>query len=83
MNIPLYESTIIKQPEDIFHAWEMQSLMISTKELKQILGCGINRAYDLMKCPAFPATQIGRRYYVERDALRQWLVKYQGRPIIL
>lgn len=78
-----YEMTEIRQPKDVMITLDALPQMICAKELKQLLGCGIHRAYDLMKCPAFPATKIGGRYYVERDALRSWLKRYQGRKIIL
>lgn len=57
--------------------------IIWAKELKQLLGCGTHRIYALMKCPAFPSTQLGSRYFVEKEALRQWLISYRGKKIIL
>ena len=78
-----YELTEIKQPEGIMHTLDAMTQIIWAKELKQLLGCGTHRIYALMKCPAFPSTQLGSRYFVEKEALRQWLISYRGKKIIL
>ena len=53
--------------------------LLTAKELKQVMRCGINRAYDLLKSTAFPSTKIGGRYYVTTSALKEWLVMYENK----
>lgn len=57
--------------------------MLTAKELKDIMRCGINRAYDLMKSPAFPSIKIGGRYLVSVFALEKWLELNEGRNFLL
>ena len=47
--------------------------ILTAKDLKTVLRCGINRAYDLMKSPAFPSIKMGGRYIVTASALNEWL----------
>lgn len=57
--------------------------ILNVKELKKYLGIGINKAYDLMKAPAFPSTKIGSRYFVTSDALIKWLQINEGRTFLI
>mgnify|MGYP003295854828 CR=1 FL=1 len=57
--------------------------LITAKELKEIMHCGLTRAYDLLKSPAFPSTKIGGRYYVTASALKKWLERYENRTFII
>ena len=36
--------------------------ILTVKEIKEILGCGINRAYDIVQQDDFPKIKIGSRY---------------------
>ena len=57
--------------------------LLTAKELKQVMRCGINRAYDLLRSPAFPSTKIGGRYYVTVSALKEWLEFYENKVFYL
>ena len=57
--------------------------ILNAKDLKAYLNIGINRAYDLMKSPAFPATKIGSRYFVTSTALTEWLQINEGRIFLI
>ena len=57
----------------------LENELLTAKELKQVMRCVINRAYDLLKSTAFPSTKIGGRYYVTTSALKEWLVMYENK----
>lgn len=57
--------------------------VLTAKELKVVLKCGINRAYDLMKSPAFPSIKIGGRYIVTNKALEEWLRIHEGKNYLI
>ncbi len=61
----------------------LKNELISAKELKEIMHCGLSRAYDLLKSPAFPSIVIGSRYFVTRTALNDWLKRYENRTFHL
>ena len=50
--------------------------ILTVKEIKQILGCGINRAYDIVQQDDFPKIKIGKRYYIPQDEFEKWLKGY-------
>lgn len=57
--------------------------VLTATELKDYLHCGINRARDLMKSPAFPSTKLGSSYIVTLSALTEWLKLNEGRDFLL
>lgn len=61
----------------------LKNELISAKELKEIMHCGLSRAYDLLKSPAFPSIVIGSRCFVTRTALNDWLKRYENRTFHL
>ncbi len=46
------------------------------KDIAEILGCGINRAYDIVRKDTFPKIKIGRRFYIPKDGLERWMEAY-------
>lgn len=54
-------------------------LVLTAKDLKNVLKCGINRAYELMRSSSFPSTKLGGRYLVTVSALNDWLARYENR----
>ena len=50
--------------------------IITVKDVQKILGCGINRAYDIVKQKDFPKIKIGSRYYIPKNEFETWLEKY-------
>lgn len=53
--------------------------LLSVKELQQNLSIGRDKAYDLMRNPAFPSVRIGGTYRVSEEALWEWYRHYQGK----
>lgn len=49
-----------------------------TKELSQILGIGINAAWELTRREGFPVLKIGRRLRVSKAGLIRWMEKNVG-----
>lgn len=50
--------------------------ILTVKNVKQTLGCGINRAYDIIKQDDFPKIKIGNRYYIPKDDFEKWMKHY-------
>lgn len=61
----------------------MAELVLDVKELQEALGIGADTAYCLMRSEAFPSMKIGKRYFVEREALKQWLQRHRGREFLI
>ena len=61
----------------------MAEMVLDVKELQRALGIGKDTAYNLMRSSAFPSMKIGAKYVVEKDALKHWLQRYQGKEFLL
>lgn len=59
----------------IEHKWGEEK-WLQAKDLKEIIGCGINRAYEIMRQPDFPKITIGRRMYVPKSEFERWYKNY-------
>lgn len=57
--------------------------LLTAKELKVVMRCGINKAYALMQSPAFPSIKVGGRYIVTISALNEWLRIHQGKNYLI
>jgi len=57
--------------------------MYNVKDVQKLFRCGRDKAYSLMRAGGFPSVKIGGQYLVEKQALEKWLVKQQGRHILL
>lgn len=53
---------------------EEYPLCLTVKEMAEILRVGINKAYDIVRTPGFPAIRSGDRIIIPRDAFRNWLM---------
>lgn len=53
--------------------------LLTAKDISAIIGCGINRAYQLMHMSTFPTIKIGSRMYVKPERFDEWLNRYTGR----
>lgn len=51
-------------------------MLLTVKDLINLLNVGRDTAYALMHSKGFPSMKIGGRYYVARDELQKWLDKY-------
>lgn len=50
-------------------------MLLTVRDLIQILNVGRDTAYALMHAKGFPSIKLGGRYYVSRDELQKWLDK--------
>ena len=53
--------------------WEQLPLLLSTREVSNILRISISTAYALVEDQGFPKKRIGKTYKVSRDELKRWL----------
>ena len=51
--------------------------LLNVREAQSILRTGRDKTYALMRAKAFPSIKIGGRYFVEAEALEEWIRKYQ------
>lgn len=56
-------------------------VMYTIKDLQVILKCGSRTIYNLVHSKTFPSIKIGRKYFVEKNALENWLNKSKGKTI--
>lgn len=47
--------------------------IMTIRDLKKLLGIGINKAYELTKYKGFPAIHIGRKIIIPKKQLIQWI----------
>lgn len=57
----------------------MEKLTYSVKELAEVMGVSVNRAYDMTNIEGFPVIKIGVRKLIPKTALEQWLLTAGGR----
>lgn len=50
--------------------------ILKVKDISKRLGCGINRAYDIVNQKDFPKIKIGNRIYIPEDEFEKWLKSY-------
>lgn len=50
--------------------------MLTVKDIKNSLGCGINRAYEIVNQADFPKIKIGKRCYIPEDEYEKWIATY-------
>lgn len=48
-------------------------ILYDVQKIQDILHCGRNAAYNLMKSKDFPSIQIGKRLYIEKKEFERWL----------
>lgn len=58
-------------------------MMLTVKDLQELLNIGRDKAYSLMHSKSFPSMRLGRKYYVQEQALQEWLVKNRYKTVIL
>lgn len=55
----------------------------NVKMLQDRLGIGRDTAYALMHSKTFPAIKIGGKYYVEEEAVQEWLKRNRYKKVVL
>lgn len=57
--------------------------VLKVKDIMERLGIGKDRAYALMKSKSFPATQLGKTYFVTTVKFEEWLEANAGKNVNL
>lgn len=57
----------------------IKSKVYNVNDIKELLGIGNNKAYELMKCDNFPSFNIGNRWLVPIDRFDEWLMNQDKR----
>lgn len=57
--------------------------VLTVKDIKESLGCGINRAYSIVNQRDFPKVKIGNRYYIPKDEYEKWFKSYIRKEYII
>ena len=60
-----------------------QDRFYRVSDVQRILGCGRDRAYQIMRSKGFPAITIGRQRYVSPEAFERWAQAYEGKEYVL
>lgn len=58
---------------------EVADKALWTKDLEEYLNIGPYKAAALMKSAGFPSIRLGRKYFVMRSDLEDWIRKYKYR----
>ena len=53
--------------------WDEVPLVLSAKDVKNILGFSRGKTYELMNSATFPTLSEGKRMFVTKEAFRAWL----------
>ena len=60
----------------------MEKMTCTVKELAQLVGVSVPRAYDLTHIEGFPVVVIGTRRVVLLEQAKQWLIDNAGRTVL-
>jgi len=52
---------------------EIQNMILTPKEVADILKISRNKAYELFRRESFPAFRIGKQYRIRQDRFLTWL----------
>ena len=53
--------------------WDKLPLMLSVKDVKQVLNININAVYNLFHQESFPSINFNNRLIIQKEAFREWL----------
>lgn len=56
--------------------------VLSVLEASQYLGMPRNRVYDLCRLTDFPVITIGRRKFIPKEKLNEWINEHSGTKIM-
>lgn len=57
--------------------------LLKVKDVKEILGCGIHRAYQIVNQKDFPKIRIGKRVYIPEEEFKRWIKNYTYKEYVL
>ena len=61
-----------------FTSFEQVPVMIDAKTLSKVIGISLSKSYELFRSKGFPCIEIGKRKFVPKDKLIEWLNKSAG-----
>lgn len=53
----------------------MEKLTVTVREMAQMLGIGVCKAYELANRQDFPAIHVGKKIIIPIEALKRWVVQ--------
>ena len=53
--------------------------LLTPSDVRKILGCGVNQAYNLFHSKGFPSIRINNRWYIRKTSFERWLATYEGK----
>lgn len=56
-----------------------EKILYTVEEIMELFKISKNTAYRLIKSEGFPHTYVGRRLYVRKTALENWLRQQEGK----
>ena len=54
----------------------MDKLTITVKELAQMLGISVPKAYEMTEIEGFPVMRIGKKKIIPVEQLKTWMAEY-------
>lgn len=54
--------------------------LMDIKQLREYFDCGIDAAYMLVRRKDFPSFKLGKRYYIVKDRLVDWVDRQSKKP---
>jgi len=64
---------VIIEHDNLTKSEELLPPVLTVKEIKEFLGCGINQVYKLVNSGEFQVTRIGKKIKVSRPVFLKWL----------
>ena len=50
-----------------------EKVMLCVKDVREIMGIGRDRSYELMQSKQFPTVKVGKKVLVHKDVFDKWL----------
>lgn len=61
----------------------MMEKMLKPKDIQEILGCSLPKAYAIIRSSGFPSLKIGKQYYIEQVEFEKWMKRNLYKEITL
>ncbi len=62
---------------------DQEERLLTAKDIQIILSMSKDKSYELLNSKGFPALRIGKRIYVKRSKLNEWINMYSGKAYLL
>lgn len=57
--------------------------MLTVKDIQKLIGCGRNKAYQIIASNTLPAIKIGKQYYIPQSEYDKWVCRNLHKEILL